>query len=168
MILTRPSILAAIRGGIIRIDPFSEDRVGPASVDLTLGADIRRLVRSDTPIPIASDTDFLRHTEKAPPAPRYAIAPGELVLGITEETITLPDNIAGWLNTRSRFARLGLMVHVTAPFIQPGVTNRQVLEIYNAGPNTLELVPGERLCHIIFETCEGSAAYKGIFQKQSL
>lgn len=50
----------------------------------------------------------------------------------TKECITLSDNICGWINSRSRFARIGLMSHVTAPFISPGISNKQVLEIFNA------------------------------------
>ena len=94
--------------------------------------------------------------------------PGELILGITKEKITLPGYLCGWLNSRSRYARLGLMVHITAPFIQPGVSNKQVLEIYNASPNNLELIPGERLCQLIFERCEGFIKYHGEFRKQTL
>jgi len=59
----------------------------------------------------------------------YLLKPGELVLGITKERITLPGNVCGWLNSRSRFARIGLMSHIAAPFLAPGISNRQILEI---------------------------------------
>ena len=54
----------------------------------------------------------------------YPLAPGETIHGITRERITLPGDIGGWLEGRSRFARLGLMIHVTSGFVQPGVATR--------------------------------------------
>lgn len=53
-------------------------------------------------------------------------------LGITQEKICLSPEYCGLLEGRSRFARLGLFVHITAGFMQPGIENRQVLEIFNA------------------------------------
>ena len=93
-------------------------------------------------------------------------APGETIHGITRERITLPGNIAGWLEGRSRFARLGLMIHVTAGFVNPGVSNRQVLEISNLAGRPLRLHPGTRLCQIVLQRCEGSAIYTGRFARQ--
>ena len=96
------------------------------------------------------------------------LKPGDFALGITKETIKLPDNMCGWLGGRSRFARLGLIVHITASFVQPGINNKQVLEIKNVSNNILVLKPGERLCQLIIERTEGRAHYKGKFKKQEL
>lgn len=67
---------------------------------------------------------------------------------------------------RSRFARLGLFVHITAGFMNPGIDNRQVLEIYNASNHPLELVPGTKICQFIFLRMHGEASYEGKFQSQ--
>lgn len=67
---------------------------------------------------------------------------------------------------RSRFARLGLFVHITAGFMNPGISNRQVLEIYNASNHSLELVPGTKICQFIFIRMHGESTYKGMFQEQ--
>ena len=80
----------------------------------------------------------------------------------------MPDDIAAWINSRSRFARIGLMSHITAPFICPGVSNRQVLEIYNAGPMKIKLVPGTKICQLVLQQCKGKGRYQGIFQDQEL
>jgi deoxycytidine triphosphate deaminase len=69
---------------------------------------------------------------------------------------------------RSRFARLGLSVHITASFINPGANNQTVLEIFNASSLTLALYPGTKVCQMIFMTMEGQAHYNGIFQDQAL
>ena len=168
MILSRDVILEEIKKKKIIIDPFNEDAVGPASIDLCLDRYIRVFERIGHSIPVIEKTNFKEITKKIVINGRYIIKPGELVLGITCEKITLADSLCGWLNSRSRFARLGLMVHITAPFIQPGESGRQVLEIYNAGPNNLELIPGERLCQLILERTEGRAVYQGQFKNQKL
>jgi dCTP deaminase len=168
MILTRSRIFDEIKSGRVVLSPFDESAVGPGSIDLTLGPELRIFKNIEHTIPVTTKTDYREITELARIEGSYIIKPGELVLGITEEHITLPGDICGWLNSRSRFARLGLMVHITAPFIQPGESGRQVLEIYNTGPNVLELVPGERLCQLILQRCEGSAVYDGHFKEQEI
>lgn len=168
MILTREKILEQINNGRIKIEPFDEEAVGAASVDLTIDKEIRVFIKSDTAVPITKDTDYRELTRKMTIEDKYVMKPGELILGITKENIKLPGNICGWLNSRSRFARLGLMVHITAPFVQPGISGKQVLEIYNAGPNNLELIPGEKLCQLILEECSGSFEYQGQFSNQEL
>jgi dCTP deaminase len=97
----------------------------------------------------------------------YLLKPGELVLGMTSEKLTLPPNIAGSLEGRSRFARMGLMVHVTASFLQPGIRDmRQVFEIFNASRNAIKLRSGIRIAHVVFEQCTGEATYSGVFANQ--
>lgn len=167
MILTRGKILEEIHAGTIGIDPFEPKAVGPASIDLRLGTEIRIFSPMPTVLAITSEADYRDITYKLElPDSGYIIKPNELVLGITLETIRLPGTIAGWLSSRSRFARLGLMVHISAPFMQPGINNRQVLEILNTGPNFLKLVPGEYICQFVFERCEGESTYTGQFAGQ--
>jgi len=96
----------------------------------------------------------------------FTLMPGEMVLGITLERVRLPGSICGWLEGRSRFARMGLVIHMTASFVQPGVNNRQVLEIGNLAPFPLILKPGVRICQLVLETTEGEAAYAGRFVSQ--
>ena len=96
----------------------------------------------------------------------YTMKPGEVVLGITQEKVTLASNIAGWLEGRSRFARVGLMVHISSPFMQPGINNREVLEIANLSATPLTIFPGTKICQFVFEYCQGKAAYEGRFKTQ--
>jgi len=72
------------------------------------------------------------------------------------------------LEGRSRFARLGLFVHITAGFMNPGINNRQVLEIYNASNHPLRLWPGTKICQFVFLKMIGNATYSGIFQENAL
>lgn len=168
MILTRPQIMRRIKQKQIKINPFDKSAIGPASVDLSLGNELRVFNPGNSVILLSESDDYKKITKKVDISKGYVLRPHELVFGITKEKITLPGNICGWLQSRSRFARFGLMSHITAPFICPGVSNHQVLEIFNAGSHKLELMPGMKLCQIIFQLCKGEARYKGIFKDQEL
>src|SRR5512140_668808 len=127
-VLTRNELLKAVREGRIRIEPFSEDMVGPGSVDLSLSDEfrifkkLRKAVAVDDSIEVEKITRLVYRDS-------FTLLPGETILGITSERIRLAPNLCGWIQGRSSFARVGLLVHMTASFIQPGIDNRQVLEI---------------------------------------
>jgi len=167
LILTRDAILAEIAARRLRIEPFSLDQVGPASIDLHLGDQIRIIDGGPEVIDVDDAADFRRVSRVAPLVEPYLLPPGETIHGITREHITLPDDVAGWLEGRSRFARLGLMIHVTAGFVNPGVSNRQVLEISNVSNRKLAIHAGTRICQIVLQRTEGRAVYAGRFREQN-
>jgi dCTP deaminase len=173
MILTRDKILDAVRKREIVIDPFDEAALDAASYDMTLYHQIRVFVEGLNEIDLldmAADANALLKITRIvdiPAGSYYLLKPGELVLGMTEEKLTLPPGIAGSLEGRSRFARMGLMVHITASFLQPGIRDtRQVFEIFNASRNAIKLRSGVRIAQVIFEQCEGKATYSGVFSNQ--
>jgi dCTP deaminase len=168
MILTHDSIINLIQKKKVVITPFDPLCVGPASIDLTLDGEIRVFVKKHKNIDVTSIVDYKKYTAPKKIPSGYLLQPGELILGITKETITLPSNVCGLLQSRSRFARVGLMSHITAPFVSPGVSNRQVLEIFNAGPVPLRIHPGVKICHIILVKCDGDAIYHGQYMHQTL
>ena len=119
------------------------------------------------PIEILDATDFRDHTHVSSLSEPFVLRPGETIHGITRERITLPPNVCGFLEGRSRFARLGLMVHVTSAFVQPGASNRQVLEMSNVSSRALRLHAGVRVCQIVLMRTEGAAVYAGRFAAQN-
>lgn len=161
-------LVAAIRRGEIVIDPLEDSQIGPGSVDLTLGSEFRILKQDGGIYHVHNESDFADVTElvSLSEGEYISIAPCEMILGITRERVTLAESIAGWLEGRSRFARFGLAIHVTAGFMQPGISNHQVLEIVNLGHRPLALYPGTRICQFVFERCLGSAKYHGRFADQ--
>jgi dCTP deaminase len=167
-ILTHDVILEYIRSGRIQIEPFSESRVGPASIDLLLGNHFRVFKWVRRPFDVTEQADVSEITEDiyVPDGDSLMLMPGRSCLGITVEHISLPSNICGWLQGRSRFARLGLVIHATASFIQPGVSNKQVLEITNTGQIPLNIIPKVSLCQLILQECLGEATYSGHFSNQ--
>lgn len=168
MILTHDIILEEIKKGNIKIDPFDESLLGAASYDLALGSTIRVFTEQKEPYPVTDEADFAHITKLIEMTSEgYTMKPGEAVLGVTKEKITLAPHIAGWLEGRSRFARVGLMVHISSPFMQPGIDSHQVLEIANLAPTPLTIFPDTKICQFIFEYCEGKAKYKGKFSNQT-
>ncbi len=170
MILTHDEILKEIKAKRIQIEPYDPKAVGPASIDLSLGPKIRIFnnKKNSPAVKVEESLDYKKMTQVVDLGKGYILKPKELIMGITEEKVTLPPDICGWLNSRSRFARVGLMSHITAPFICPGVSNHQVLEIFNASTQSLLLVPGLKICQLILERCEGKYTYRGAWKDQKL
>jgi dCTP deaminase len=166
VILTHDVILREIASGRIVIDPFVPDQVGPASIDLHLGDEIRVMEGGPPIVELDEDADYRTVTVVRPLEGRYVLRPGETIHGITRERIRLPPDVGGWLEGRSRFARLGLMIHVTSGFVAPGVDNRQVLEMSNVAGRPLAIRAGVRLCQIVLQRTEGEAVYRGRFAGQ--
>ena len=165
-ILTRDEILKEIHAGRIRITPFNAEQVGPGSVDLRLGREFRVFRKSRMVVDVEEDIDLSSLTDLVVADQAFTLMPAQTVLGMTIERVNLPPYLCGWIQGRSRFARIGLLIHMTASFIQPGIDNRQVLEISNMAPFPLKLIPGIRLCQIIIERTEGEAHYRGAHQNQ--
>ena len=165
-VLTREVILREIDEGRIRIDPFERSQVGVASIDLTLGREMRAIENAQVPIRVEDDIDYRDHTRVLALDKPFRLDPGVTIHGITAEHITLPDDLCGFLEGRSRFARLGLMIHVTSAFVQPGVSNRQVLEMSNVADRPLRIYAGVRLCQLVLMRTEGEARYEGRFADQ--
>lgn len=165
-VIAKSELLKLIRDGVIKIEPYSEEQVGPGSVDLHIGNKflVYRKVREI--YHITDDSDYRKITEAVNVEDYFLLMPGESAMGMTGEKITLPDNICGRLEGRSRFARLGLLVHITASFMHPGISNHQFLEMYNASPIPLAIHPGTRICQFIFEYTVGKGHYCGKFAKQ--
>eukprot|EP01113_Clastostelium_recurvatum_P036268 TRINITY_DN5148_c0_g1_i2.p1 TRINITY_DN5148_c0_g1~~TRINITY_DN5148_c0_g1_i2.p1 ORF type:complete len:184 (+),score=46.04 TRINITY_DN5148_c0_g1_i2:39-554(+) len=169
-VLSRDEILKAISEGEIEISPYDPNFVGCASVDLTLSNEFRFYKPGREVIPVNEQTDFKDLTEKVimPEGEPYLLLPGQACLGITTENVKLSPRLCGLLEGRSRFARLGLFVHITAGFMNPGINNRQVLEIYNASNNALALIPGTKICQFIFMRLAGEATYHGKYSTNIL
>jgi dCTP deaminase len=166
MILTRDVILRELASGRLVIEPLDRAQVGPGSIDLHLGDEIRVMSGGPDRIEVTEDADYRAVTEVRRLDAPYVLRPGETIHAITRERIHLPPDIAGWLEGRSRYARLGLMIHVTSGFVAPGVDSRQVLEMANVAGRPLVIHAGVAICQIVLQRCEGEAVYAGRFRVQ--
>lgn len=165
-VLTHDEILKEMKRGNIRITPFSESQVGPGSIDLHLGSEFRVFKRVHKVVHVNDKIDPKEYTDVMKVKDYMLLMPGESAMGITVEKITLAPDLCGWFEGRSRFARLGLLVHISASFIQPGISNKQVLEMSNMSHMPLAIYPGTALCQLVIERAEGNAVYKGRYKSQ--
>ncbi len=167
--LGRDELIKLIENGSIKIEPFRKEQVGPASIDLHLGESFRVFEKTRDVFHIRENADYKQITRavKVERNSSFLIMPNELVQGITEESLTLPPTLSGRIEGRSRFARLGLLIHLSSGFIQPGSTGKVVLEILNVSPLPLALHPGTAICQVIIEEAVGATAYRGVFAGQS-
>ncbi len=165
----KPEILKAIKTGKIKIEPYESGLVGSCSVDFRLGNHFKRIKKSSKPVLVKGNPSYndKLHEEVVVTNGNYLILrPGELVLGVTHEKLTLDDQTCAFIEGRSRLARLGLLVHVSSGLIQPGVSNHQVLEIVNLSPHTIQLQPKTIICQVLFDDLKGKARYQGEFKNQ--
>jgi dCTP deaminase len=98
--------------------------------------------------------------------PYVNIRPGSFVLAHTAEHVRIPDDLVAVVDGRSSFGRLGIMVHVTAGYIDPGFEGQITLELKNVGPAVVRLYVGDRVCQIRFHRMTGPATkpYSGKYQ----
>jgi dCTP deaminase len=160
MILSDRDIRRMLKWGRLKIRPLEEGQIGPASVDLTLGDEwlfFKDAYRSKKRIVDLSKTGF-RQAFRMKKAASVTLATGQMCLGRTVERLTLPPDIMGHLEGRSRYARMGLVIHITSALVQPGSDNRQVLEIVNLAPFPVKLHAGMRISQVVFERMESRTA----------
>ncbi|MDG6777712.1 dCTP deaminase [Thiomicrorhabdus sp. zzn3] len=167
MKLSDRDIIQHLKVGKITIDPQPKpEKIKGISVDLRL--DNRFRVFNDHTAPFIDLSGPRDEVQKImdtvmgeeiliPEGEAFFLHPGELALAATYESVTIPDDLVGWLDGRSSLARLGLMVHVTAHRIDPGWNGQIVLEIFNSGKLPLALRPGMDICAINFETLSSAS-----------
>lgn len=145
------TIIRQIRLGNIKIEPIPDNiQIQPSSVDLRLGNTFKTFKHNDDPINPTKDKNLEEQMSTIIQNP-YTIQPGEFILGHTLEIITLPDDITARIEGKSTLGRLGLTMHVTAGYIDPGFNGQITLEICNLGPRPVQLWCGMRVCQIVFE-----------------
>jgi dCTP deaminase len=162
MILSRAEIEAAVNKGEVRFSPGLEKRQwGDASIDLRLGLKFAKFVPSNVIVPLAQGLKSLPpnlwHEETFPikdsfgKRKAYVLEPGEFILAQTYEHIWIPRNLIARVEGRSTYARFGISMHETAPWLQPGWDGQITLEIRNSGYLRVELMPIDDMpCQVTF------------------
>ncbi len=167
MRLSDKDIEQCLNSGKININPMPDSSmVSGVSVDIRLGNEFRVFKEHTAPfIDLSGPKDEMQKAMNSVMSDEihiedgeaFFLHPGELALAVTYESVTLPDDIVGWLDGRSSLARLGLMVHVTAHRIDPGWSGQIVLEFFNSGKLPLALRPKMKIAALNFETMSSSA-----------
>ena len=150
-VLSDGTIRRLVAEGRVRIDPFDDTMVQPASVDLRLGPSFRvfhnhRITAIDLADPPRNLTEHVEVDEDE----SFVIHPGEFVLGRTQEHVELPDDVVARIEGKSSLGRLGLIVHATAGFVDPGFKGTLTLEITNLTRVPIILWPGKPIAQLSF------------------
>jgi dCTP deaminase len=145
VVLSDRSLREAIASGRLRIEPFDEAAIQPSSIDLRLGSVFRVFVnRSDTHIDPRIDQSGLTEVVKIADGEHFVLHPGEFVLAGTLETVEMSADLVGRIEGKSSLGRLGLMVHSTAGYVDPGFRGKLTLELTNNATLPILLWPGMR------------------------
>lgn len=157
-------IRKAIENDLIAVEPFDDTRLQPVSLDLTLDGTYRRYRDDVTAIETADHMtepnveyygrvpSWHTHTTGHTIAPTgLRLRPGDFILACTRETIRLSPCFAARVEGKSSLGRLGIAVHITAGFIDPGFEGQITLEIANLAPVSVMLHTGMPIAQIVFE-----------------
>lgn len=151
MVLSDRTIKLEMAKGRIVIEPCDADDIQPSSVDLHLGSDFQVFRNSRYPyIDPGREQPGLTEPASASVEEPFVLHPGEFALGTTVERIALPDDIVGRLEGKSSLGRLGLLIHSTAGYVDPGWDGRLTLELSNVANLPILLVPGMKIGQISF------------------
>src|SRR5574340_644791 len=150
-VLSDRDIRASLQAGRIRIDPYDPACLQPSSVDLHLDREFRvfrnnRYAFIDVREPQPDLTELLAIDGEEP----FILHPGEFVLGQTLEWVELPDDLVARLEGKSSLGRLGLLIHSTAGYVDPGWKGNLTLELSNVANLPIALYFGMRIGQISF------------------
>lgn len=142
------------KGRIIITPSLKDEAIQPASIDLRLSSSFRIYLPArfrDLPV-LDPSKGFETSTFEADV---YILEPGEFLLASTLEKIEVPDDLVAVVDGKSTLGRLGLAVHVTAGFIDPGFRGNITLEMRNLNIYPIRLRKDMPICQLGFETLEG-------------
>jgi dCTP deaminase len=153
VILSDRSLKDAIAAGRITVDPFDERLLQPSSIDLRVDR-LFRVFRNHTApvIDVKLDLENLTELVEVPEDGVFMLHPGEFVLGATLERIGLPDDLVGRVEGKSSLGRLGLLIHSTAGFIDPGFDGHITLELSNVANLPITIYPRMKIGQVSFLT----------------
>ena len=169
MVLSDRTIREQIAAGRIVIDPFDDALVQPSSVDVRVAGEFRvfannRLPYIDVRRPAEDLTDLVQISGDNP----FILHPGEFVLGSTLERVAVPDDMVARLEGKSSLGRLGLLIHSTAGYIDPGWDGYITLELSNVARLPITIYEGMKIGQLSFQmlTTPVDTPYQGKYQGQ--
>ena len=150
MILSDRDIKEQLKSGRLVIENLPEERIRAGWIDLSLGNEFKIFKTTkhsfiDVKEPIDNtETVTLDHGET------FMLHPGEFVLGHVKENVSIPDDLAAYVDGQSSLGRIGMVVHITAGFVDPGFSGRLTLEMTNVGKLPVLIHPGMKICKLVF------------------
>lgn len=170
MILSDGQIKKAIKEGKIKIEPYSEENLQPASYDLHLDNDFKIFKQHTTEvIDTKKPVDGYMEDIKLKDGDYFILHPKTFALALIKEKTGVDSKHVGRLEGKSSLARLGIIIHATAGFLDPGNEIKLTLELFNASPLPIKLYPRMKIAQIAFEElgedCQKPYGEKGLNSK---
>lgn len=151
MILSDRTIREQLKAGRIVVEPFDEACVQPSSIDLHVDNAFRVFHNARHPyIDVKKRQDDLTELVEVDDGRPFMLHPGEFVLGSTLERVGLPDDLVARLEGKSSLGRLGLLIHSTAGYVDPGWDGYLTLELSNVANLPITIYPGMKIGQISF------------------
>lgn len=151
MVLSDRSIHEAVSDGRVGIEPFDPTLVQPSSIDLRVGKYFRVFRNNRRPyIDVRENPEGLTELMEAGENDPFVLHPGEFVLGATFECVTVGNDLVARLEGKSSLGRLGLLIHSTAGFIDPGFSGHITLELSNVANLPITIYPEMKIGQISF------------------
>ena len=151
MVLSDRTIREELALGRIVIDPLDESCIQPASVDVHIDRKLLVFRNSRRPyIDVREDLEGLTEMEEIPEGQPFMLHPGEFILGSTLEYIGVPDDLVARLEGKSSLGRIGLLIHSTAGYVDPGWKGHLTLELSNVSNLPVTLYYGMKIGQISF------------------
>jgi len=169
VVLSDRTIREQLASGRLVIDPFDEALLQPSSVDVRVADQFRVFHNSRRPfIDVREPSDDLTEVVEVADGDRFILHPGDFVLGSTLERVALPDDLVARLEGKSSLGRLGLLIHSTAGYVDPGFDGTITLELSNVAKLPISIHPGMAIGQISFllMTTPVDAPYRGKYQGQ--
>ncbi len=174
MVLSDRAIRRLVEAGRIGIDPYEPALMQPSSLDVRVDRLFRVFRNSRYPyIDVKTAQEDLTELVEVTGEEPFILHPGEFVLGSTLERVTLPDDLVARLEGKSSLGRLGLLIHSTAGFIDPGFDGHVTLELSNVANLPITIYPAMKIGQLSFvqmsepaETPYGSGALGSKYQGQ--
>ena len=157
-VLSDGTIRRLVEEGKIKIDPWDAARIQPASVDLRLGDSFRVFNNHQvTAIDLRKPPENLTDEVIVAEGEAFVIHPGEFCLARTLEWVEIPNDLVARIEGKSSLGRLGLIVHATAGFCDPGWKGTLTLELANLTRIPIKLWPGLLIAQLSFMTLDKAA-----------
>jgi dCTP deaminase len=149
MIIGRSDLVERLEHDLVIEPPPSDKQLQPASIDFRLGSEY-----------------YVPATDRYYHADAIDVEPGQFLLGSTIETIELPTDVAAFLTGRSTIGRQGLMMHVTAGFVDPGFCGQLTFEMVNVSADPICVHTGDRIAQLVLVELSTDEQYDGQYQEQ--
>jgi dCTP deaminase len=151
VVLADRTIRRLLEEGRIELDPFDESLIQPSSVDVRVDRFFRVFHNNRYPfIDVREEQEDLTDLVEIGDEKPFVLHPGEFVLGSTLERVKLPDDLVARLEGKSSLGRLGLLIHSTAGFIDPGWDGHVTLELSNVANLPITIYYGMKIGQLSF------------------